>query len=203
MELTIIYIIILIFSIVLHELAHGFMADRLGDPTARLSGRLTLNPISHIDPIGSILVPLVTSLAGFTFGWAKPVPYNPYNLKDKRMGEFLIAIAGPATNLLIAIIFGTILRFVAAGATATTPFIEITYYIVIINIVLAVFNLIPVPPLDGSKLLFSILPQQYGRLRMMLETYAPIWILIVVFFLWKIISPLVMVVFQLITGIRV
>jgi Zn-dependent protease len=82
------------------------------------------------------------------------------------MGEFLIAIAGPATNLLIAIIFGTILRFVAAGATATTPFIEITYYIVIINIVLAVFNLIPVPPLDGSKLLFSILPQQYGRLRM-------------------------------------
>ncbi len=198
--IIILQIIILIFSIILHELAHGFTADALGDHTARVSGRLTLNPIKHIDPVGSIIVPIITSFAGFTFGWAKPVPYNPYNLKNKRQGEFLIAVAGPATNLLIALIFGTILRFVAANATTMTPFIEITIYIVVINIVLAIFNLIPLPPLDGSKLLFSILPNQYGRVRYMLEAYAPIWILIVVLFLWQIIQPVIPFVFQLFTG---
>lgn len=199
--ITILSLVILIFSIVLHELAHGFTADALGDPTARLQGRLTLNPIKHIDPIGSIIVPLLTSLTGMTFGWAKPVPYNPYNLKNKRKGEFLIALAGPATNLLIAIIFGTILRFTVAKTGEFTPFAEITLYIVIINIVLAVFNLIPIPPLDGSKLLFSILPNQYGRLRFLLEAYAPIWILVVVFFLWRVVSPIVPLVLKLVTGI--
>src|SRR4051812_1743887 len=96
---TIVSIVILIFSVIVHEVAHGFMADRLGDPTARLAGRLTLNPLKHLDPVGSIIVPLITSMAGFTFGWAKPVPFNPYNLKNKRLGEFLIALAGPASNL--------------------------------------------------------------------------------------------------------
>jgi len=198
--ITILTIIILIFSVILHELAHGFTADALGDPTARMSGRLTLNPIKHIDPIGSIIVPLITSLAGFTFGWAKPVPYNPYNLKNKRQGEFLIAAAGPASNLLIALIFGTILRFVANGGAAITPFVEVTTYIVLINIMLAIFNLIPLPPLDGSKLLFSILPNQYGRARYVFEAYAPLWILIVVFFLWQVIQPIIPFIFQLFTG---
>ena len=198
--ITILTIIILIFSVILHELAHGFTADALGDPTARMSGRLTLNPIKHIDPIGSIIVPLITSLAGFTFGWAKPVPYNPYNLKNKRQGEFLIAAAGPASNLLIALIFGTILRFVANGGAAITPFVEVTTYIVLINIMLAIFNLIPLPPLDGSKLLFSILPNQYGRERYVFEAYAPLWILIVVFFLWQVIQPIIPFIFQLFTG---
>jgi Zn-dependent protease len=196
---TILSIIILILSIIIHELAHGFMADKLGDPTARLQGRLTLNPLSHIDPVGSILVPLITSLAGFTFGWAKPVPYNPYNLKNKRSGEFLIAAAGPASNLLIALIFGTILRFYAPVSASPQTFIIISS-IVIINIVLAIFNLIPLPPLDGSKLLFSILPGQYGRFRQTLETYAPLWIIIVVFILWQIVSPVVPLVFHLFTG---
>jgi len=199
--ITIFSIVILIFSIIIHEISHGFMADRLGDPTARLQGRLTLNPLKHIDPFGSIIVPLLTSLSGFTFGWAKPVEYNPYNLKNKRQGEFLIALAGPASNLLIAVIFGMIIRFAAAGATAMTPFLEICSYIVIINIVLAIFNLIPLPPLDGSKLLFAWLPAQYGRVRMMMETYSFISILIVIFFLWKFVSPVIPWVFRVITGV--
>jgi Zn-dependent protease len=205
--LTILSIAILIISVILHELSHGYMADRLGDPTARLAGRLTLNPLKHIDPVGSIVMPLITSLAGFTFGWAKPVPYNPYNLKNKRQGEFLIAAAGPASNLLIALIFGTILRFVAGGiadvasAAAMAPFITVVSYIVIINIILAVFNLIPLPPLDGSKLLFSILPNQYGRVRIIMEQYAPIFVLIVVFFLWQVVAPIIPWVFRLFTGV--
>jgi Zn-dependent protease len=205
--LTILSIAILIISVILHELSHGYMADRLGDPTARLAGRLTLNPIKHIDPVGSIFVPLITSLFGFTFGWAKPVPYNPYNLKNKRQGEFLIALAGPASNLLIALVFGTIMRFTAgnitdaASAASLAPFVTIISYIVIINIILAVFNLIPLPPLDGSKLLFSILPQQYGRVRMIMEQYAPIFVLIVVFFLWQVVAPVIPWVFKLFTGV--
>jgi Zn-dependent protease len=118
--ITILSIIILVFSIIVHEVAHGFMADWLGDPTARLQGRLTLNPIKHIDPVGSIIVPLITSLSGFTFGWAKPVIYNPYNLKNKRQGEFLIALAGPASNLVIAAIFGFIIRLNFTSALEMT-----------------------------------------------------------------------------------
>lgn len=194
-------ITILIISVIIHEVSHGFVADLLGDPTARLQGRLTMNPLKHIDPVGSIIVPLITSFAGFTFGWAKPVPYNPYNLKNRRQGEFLIALAGPLSNLLIALIFGTIIRFVSVEMTTLTPFLEITSYIVIINVVLAIFNLIPLPPLDGSKLLFSILPNQYGRARIVMEQYAPIFILIVIFFLWQIISPIIPWAFRLFTGI--
>lgn len=197
--LTILSIVILIFSVIVHEVAHGYMADKLGDPTARLQGRLTLNPIKHIDPVGSIIVPLITSIAGFTFGWAKPVPYNPYNLKNKRSGEFLIALAGPASNLIIALIFGLIVRFTQEGVM--TPFIEIALYIVLINVTLAVFNLIPIPPLDGSKLLFSLLPQQYGRTRRTLEMYAPFLIVIFVFFLWQLISPIIWPIFKVFTGI--
>lgn len=175
------------------------MADRLGDPTARLQGRLTLNPLKHIDPVGSIVIPLITSLAGFTFGWAKPVEYNPYNLKNKRQAEFLIAAAGPLSNLTIAVIFGLIIRYVASSATA--PFIEICSYIVIINIVLAIFNLVPLPPLDGSKLFLAWLPNQYGQIRLTLERYAPVFVIIAIFFLWNLISPIVPFLFRILTGI--
>lgn len=195
---VIIIITILFLSVIIHEVSHGYMADRLGDPTARLQGRLTLNPISHIDPIGSILVPIITSLSGFAFGWAKPVPYNPYNLKNSRKGEFLIAAVGPLSNIVIAIIFGTIFRFTFDGFM--TPFHEILRFIVLINIVLAIFNLVPIPPLDGSKLLFAFLPQQYGNLRMNLERYAPILVLFFIFFLWKYISPIVLPVYKIFTG---
>ena len=201
--LTILSIIILIVSVIFHEVSHGLMADRLGDPTARLQGRLTLNPLKHIDPVGSIIVPLITSLAGFTFGWAKPVPYNPYNLKNRRQGEFLIALAGPSSNLLIALIFGTIIRFIATADNINSSFMTVLVYIVIINIILAIFNLIPLPPLDGSKLLFSILPQQYGRLRMTLERYGFIFVIIFVLFLWQVVTPVIPWVFKLVTGVGV
>ena len=200
-SISIISIVILIFSVIFHEVSHGYMADFLGDPTARIQGRLTLNPLKHIDPLGSIIVPLLTTLAGFTFGWAKPVPYNPYNLKNRRQGEFLIAIAGPASNLFLALVFGLIIRFAFANATIMTPVLQVLIDIVVINIVLAIFNLIPVPPLDGSKLLLAFLPNQYGNLRMSLERLGPIFVLIVVFFLWQIISPIIPAIFSLITGI--
>lgn len=201
--MTILSIVILIFSVIVHEVAHGFMADRLGDPTARLAGRLTLNPVKHVDLMGSIVVPLITSFMGFTFGWAKPVPYNPYNLKHRRRSEFLIAAAGPASNLLLALIFGLAIRFGgfgdAAGSDAVLPVLA---SIVGINIVLAIFNLIPLPPLDGSKILFSVFPQQYGRTRQVLEAYAPLFVLVVVFFLWQVISPVIPWIFELFTGIN-
>jgi Zn-dependent protease len=209
MTITIFAIAILIISVMLHELSHGYMADFLGDPTARLAGRLTLNPIKHIDFWGSIIVPIITSLFGFTFGWAKPVPYNPYNLKNRRAGELLIALAGPVSNLVTAIIFGLMIRIVMssygfdgglhAGSIAYS-IVNILSIIVLINIVLAIFNLIPVPPLDGSKILFSLLPQQYSRTRQLLEAYAPILVLVVVFFLWQIVAPVIPWVFKLITG---
>ena len=199
--LTLFSIIILIFSVIIHEVSHGYMADWLGDHTARLQGRLTLNPIKHIDPVGSIIVPLITSAMGFTFGWAKPVPYNPYNLKNKRQGELLIALAGPASNLVLALIFSLFLRFVAYGQTVITSTILILSTIVIVNIVLAVFNLIPLPPLDGSKILFFFIPNEYGKVRLILETYAPIFVLIVVFFLWQVVAPIIPWIFRLFTGL--
>ena len=186
-----------------HEVSHGYMADRLGDPTARLQGRLTLNPLSHIDPVGSIIVPLLTTMFGFTFGWAKPVPYNPYNLKNRRQGEFLIALAGPLSNIFIALIFGTILRLMDNGLQVASSVMVVFSYIVIINIVLAIFNLVPLPPLDGSKLLFSIFPKQYGQTRLMLERFSPMFILVFVFFLWQFISPVIPYIFRIFTGIGI
>ncbi len=202
MLIAILSIVILILSVIIHEVSHGYAADWLGDPTPRLQGRLTLNPVPHIDPLGSIIVPIVSILlfhAGF--GWAKPVVYNPYNLKNKRRGEFLIALAGPVSNLLLALIFGTIIRFVAMGAETITPFLEICSYIVYINILLAIFNLIPLPPLDGSKLLLAFLPNQYGRARMVLERFSPVFVLIALLLVWQIIYPIVPVIFRLFTGV--
>ncbi len=202
--LTILSIIILIFSVIIHEVSHGLMADKLGDPTARLQGRLTLNPLKHIDPVGSIIVPLITYyFGGFAFGWAKPVPFNPYNLKNRKVGEFLIALAGPVSNLLIALIFGLIIRYVATITPTTSTIVSfalVASNIVIVNVLLAVFNLIPLPPLDGSKLFFSVLPDKYFRIRNIMESYAPIWILVVVLFLWQFISPIIPWVFNALTG---
>ena len=200
--IAILSIIILILSVIIHEVSHGYMAELLGDPTARLQGRLTLNPIKHVDPMGSIIVPAMTYLlGGFAFGWAKPVVYNPYNLKNRRQGEFLIALAGPLSNLAIAVIFGTIIRFVAAGATEMTPFLEVLSVIVAMNIVLAVFNLVPLPPLDGSKLFLAFLPTQYGRFRFAVERFGPVFVVLAVFILWQFIAPIIPWIFTLITGI--
>ena len=168
-------IIILILSIVIHEVAHGVMANYLGDPTARLQGRLTLNPLKHIDPVGSLILPilLIVSHSSFLFGWAKPVPYNPYNLRrGGHFAEALVAAAGPGTNLLLALIFGIIIRIlVANGAPAAT--VALAFSAVVTNVMLALFNSIPIPPLDGSKILDAFLPRalafQFNRLRSVLE----------------------------------
>jgi Zn-dependent protease len=195
-------IIVLIFSIIIHEISHGYVAELLGDPTARLQGRLTLNPLKHIDPVGSILVPIVTAFSGFTFGWAKPVPYNPYNLKNRRSGELLIAAAGPASNFLIAFVFGLFIRF---GIGGSITFLELCAYIVIINISLGIFNLIPFPPLDGSKILFAAFPQnpKWMRVRRDLERYSIFLVLILVIFLWQFITPIIPVLFSFFTGVQI
>jgi len=195
-------ILILLFSVVLHEIAHGYAAEKQGDPTARLLGRLTLNPIKHIDPIGSVLVPIVLYLshAGFLVGWAKPVPYNPYNLRNQKWGEAIVAVAGPATNILIALVFGLFLRFYPI-ATLGFEVVNVIVTIVIINLVLAIFNLVPIPPLDGSKILFSLFPHRLSPVRAFLERYSLFLVLILILFLWDYIVPLVFWLFTLITGL--
>ena len=165
------YFLILIFSIILHEVAHGYAADKLGDPTARYAGRLTLNPIPHIDILGSIILPIISSLSpgGFLFGWAKPVPYNPYNLvKAPRWGEFIVAAAGPGTNFALAIVFAVLVR-----VSGDPTFGSICFIGVLVNLWLGILNLIPIPPLDGSKVLSGILPDSlasaYGEWRTRME----------------------------------
>ncbi len=161
--LEIAIIAVLILSIVLHEVAHGFAANALGDPTARLAGRLSPNPLLHIDPVGSVFVPamLFLSHSPLMFGWAKPVPYNPYNLSNQKWGESLVAVAGPFANVLLAFIFSVLIRF--TGALGLSPsFVDFASYIVFLNILLAIFNLLPVPPLDGSKVIAPFLPGILG-----------------------------------------
>ena len=195
-------IAVLIMSVVIHEVSHGFSANALGDPTARLQGRLTLNPFKHLDPMGSIVVPAITYLiGGFIFGWAKPVPYNPYNLKNQKWGPGAVAAAGPLANILIAVIFGLMIRFGAANDFIPNAFLEIVTLIVFINIVLAVFNLVPIPPLDGSKVLFSFLPYRWRHIQIFLEQYGFFILLIFIFFFWSIILPVVFGLFRLITGL--
>lgn len=172
----VIIILALIISIILHEMAHGYAANALGDPTARLQGRLSANPLVHIDLLGSIIIPafLFITQAGILFGWAKPVPYNPYNLSNQKWGEALVAAAGPATNILLALIFSAIIRGSSLFGIPDT-FIQVSWYIVYINILLAMFNMLPVPPLDGSKILSAFLPfklqQQYRQFTIWVERY--------------------------------
>lgn len=191
-------IAILILSVVAHEVSHGYAADALGDPTARLAGRLTPNPLKHLDLVGSILVPLVTWFSGgFIFGWAKPVPYNPYNVRKGKLGEALIALAGPAANIAIALVGGMLIRFLPPLGTPAT----VLAGVVLINLVLAVFNLVPIPPLDGSKILFALLPYRYDHIRMFLERYGLILVLLFIVFLWSALFPIVSWLFSLITGL--
>lgn len=193
-------IIILIISVILHEVAHGAAADYLGDPTARLAGRLTLNPLAHLDPFGSFLLPLLTySFGGFIIGWAKPVPYNPYNLRNGKWGPAYVAAAGPAVNLILAIIFSIVIRF--GESLGSPPLIAAASIIVLLNILLAIFNLIPIPPLDGSKILFAILPYRLRGIETFLLRYQFLLILIVIFFLWEFLLPLVFLIFRLFTGL--
>jgi Zn-dependent protease len=157
-------VVVLILSIIAHEVAHGYAADALGDPTARLAGRLTLNPLPHIDLMGSIAVPALLIFSGspILFGWAKPVPYNPYNLQNKRWGEFFVAIAGVATNFVLALIFGFVARW-GGGFGLSAAAISFATTISFVNLFLGMFNLIPFPPLDGFTALRSALPWNLAR----------------------------------------
>ena len=199
-QIIIFQIIVLIFSAIIHEYMHGWMADRLGDPTAKNAGRLTLNPLPHIDPFGSILMPaiLVLSNAGFVFGWAKPVPYNPYNLSDQKYGSAKVAAAGPLANLITALFFGLVLRFAPITSPQLVLFLQI---IVFINLLLMVFNLLPLPPLDGSKVLAPFLPHSWQVRFEAMERYGIFIILLFVMFGFQFIIPIISFLFGLIAGV--
>ena len=152
-------ILALIISIIIHEMAHGYAANYLGDPTARLQGRLSPNPLVHIDPMMSVILPAILILSGssFIFGAAKPVPYNPYNFSNQKWGEAFVAFAGPLSNICLSIIFAGLIRFSEILQLSET-FVYLAFQIVALNIFLAIFNLVPLPPLDGSKIFPKFLP---------------------------------------------
>ena len=235
--LAIVIIAVLIMSAAIHEVAHGLSAYWQGDTTAKDAGRLTLNPIKHLDPIGSVVLPLIFVLtkANFFFAWAKPVPYNPYRLRDVKYGGLKVALAGPAANLLLALVFGLVCRFMPMGLESKINLINaffngsggliggdysqimilmsgsmmasifvLSFIICLINLSLMIFNLIPLPPLDGSKVLFPFLPRKLQELFMRLE-YSPFGFILVFILLYaglfNVFFTLIPMLFSLITGI--
>jgi len=206
---AIFYIVILIVSIVIHEVSHGFMAEYFGDSTARHAGRLTLNPLVHLDLFGSIILPavLVLSHAPFLFGWAKPVPYNPNNLSNRKWGTIAVAAAGVLANFGIAIIFGILIHLAPSfGIPPYDPFNPHSFYvitsiIVIINLALGIFNLVPIPPLDGSKILFSFLPESAFSFIITYERYSLILLLVFIVFFADYLYPILASLFHLFTGL--
>lgn len=203
MEIALMSVIILIISVILHEMAHGYAAESLGDPTARIAGRLTMNPLVHIDPLGSVILPALFVLTGspVVFGWAKPVPFNPANIRGtqwkERYSGALVALAGPAVNILLAIIFGLLIRFGFFNELLNQFFLMI----VMVNSALAIFNLIPIPPLDGHHILASVLPYSLRQKYLSLYQYSFLFIFIAVFVLWQLVSPLVVLLVRGITGL--
>lgn len=190
--------LIIIPSAILHEYMHGWTANQLGDPTAKYAGRLTLDPRVHVDTFGSLILPLILFLGSggrFLFAYAKPVPYNPYNLRNQKWGPALVAIAGPLANIALALAFGLLIQL---GLFPTLiPFFAI---IVQMNIVLAVFNLVPIPPLDGSKILFAVMPDSLVNLRVTLERYGFILLLVFIFFFFRLLEPVIDWLFRLFVG---
>jgi len=199
-------LLILLFSAIVHEVSHGFSAKFQGDNTAEVAGRLTLNPLPHLDPFGSVILPLLLALPAlfgapvFIIGWAKPVPFNLNNLRNKKWGPALVAMAGPLSNISIAVIFGLLFR-VFLGSTIFPPALMIFLAIIIwINLLLAVFNLLPIPPLDGSKILFVLFPYSWRNIETWLEKYGFFLILLFIFFGFSFILPAISFVFRLIAG---
>lgn len=196
--ISLFYLAVIIPSAVIHEYMHGWVADRMGDPTARYAGRLTLNPKSHVDLWGTILLPvlLYISTGGrFLFAYAKPVPYNPYNLKNQRTGPVWVALAGPLSNLVLAVVFAMLIRLMPIG--------DITMFLLIIvyaNVGLALFNLLPIPPLDGSKVLYAVLPDSLWKVKETLERYGMFILFGFIILFPGVISPAVQYVVQLLVG---
>ncbi|KND46941.1 MAG: Peptidase M50 [Parcubacteria bacterium C7867-004] len=208
METAIFTVIVLIVSVILHEVAHGYAANALGDPTAKLEGRLSLNPVRHVDPIGSVLLPaiLVLSQSSFLFGWAKPVPYNPYNLRNQRWGEAIVGIAGVATNLFLAVLFALVAR--ATLAAGMFEFAQLASLVVLVNLSLGLFNLLPIPPLDGFTVLRGILPYKmsmgFRELEDRIQQGGILSLIIILFlfsyFLSKPFGALILYVFNVLVG---
>jgi Zn-dependent protease len=182
-----------LIAIVFHELSHGLVANKLGDPTAKMMGRLTLNPIAHIDPFGTILMPLMLLIftnGQFVFGYAKPVPINPMNFRNPRRDMAISAAAGPVTNILLAIVSLIILKFIfvplslvlpeSVGASVMTPLIMIVQASVVMNVVLASFNMIPIPPLDGGRVLTGLLPYKLAASFSKIEPFGFIIVLVLI-----------------------
>ncbi len=188
--------VVIILSAVFHEYAHGWMAYRLGDDTAKQAGRLTLNPFVHLDPFGTVLLPLLLLFtSGIFIGWAKPVPYNPHNLADKKRGELKVAIAGPATNIVLAVVLGLFVRFSGMFGIEGI-FVELLAFAAYVNIFLALFNLIPVPPLDGSKVAADLFPKMWRNVMGL-----GVWgLLIALFIAFYILPPIAQVLFNIIVG---
>ena len=198
--IIVVQILIVLFSIVLHEVAHGAMAFSLGDDTAKHLGRLTLNPIKHLDLFGSIILPIMTfALTGFVFGYAKPVPYNPNNLNDRKYGPAKVAAAGPLTNIIIAVLFGLTLRFlpIASGS----QFSQLLQFAVLMNLVLAIFNLVPIPPLDGHWFVLTFVPDRYYQFKASYLRFGYVLLIFFLFYGFVLIRPVVFWLFKLITGI--
>lgn len=202
-QFQIFFLLAILLGAIIHEYSHGWMAWRYGDDTAKIMGRLTLNPVAHIDPFGTIMLPLflwLISGGSFIFAYAKPVPVNFYNLRDQKWGPPLVAFAGPGSNLITAIVFGSLIRLLPI--TANPVFITYLSIIVFANLLLAVFNLVPIPPLDGSRILDALLPPRFNNFKIMLHQYGFLLLLIFVFFLFPVILPIINFLFYLITGFR-
>ena len=208
--IVIFQLVVLIFSIIIHEVSHGAMALYLGDDTAKRLGRLTLNPLKHIDPFGSVILPLILAIPLFfggssiIVGWAKPVPYNPNNLKNPRTGAGLIGAAGPLANVLIAVIFAVLLHVPVTFGFDGGLSLAFSL-IILLNLLLAIFNLVPIPPLDGSKVLFALLPESFRSWERVLEIYGIWLLLLLIFFAFPIIRLIVLILFNLLlflVGIR-
>ena len=170
-QLGILLMVALIVSLTFHEFSHAFVADKLGDPTAKNMGRLTLNPLAHLDPLGTLFL-LVAR-----FGWGKPVPFNPLNLKNPRRDAALISLAGPVSNFILAIIASTVIRFVSGGSL----FSSFLYLVVFYNLILGIFNLIPVGPLDGNKIVYGFLPMSLAIQWQEIQRYGMLILLFLVF----------------------
>jgi len=197
-QLIAIAIIPTLFAIVVHEIAHGWIAHRLGDSTAYMMGRLSLNPLKHIDPIGTVLVPaILIYTVGFAFGWAKPVPINWQNLTKPKRDIALVAVAGPASNLLMAIAWGLVMKLAsllpASWELISMPLSYMGLFGILINTVLMVFNLIPIPPTDGGRIATSLLPPRIAYAVSRVEPYGMFILiaLILTGFLWQVIGPII------------
>lgn len=190
---------ILIYSVVLHELAHGLTARAMGDHTAEDLGRLTLNPIKHLDLFGSVILPLLSRLTlGVMFGYAKPVPYNPNNLSDRRYGPAKVALAGPLVNLVLAAVFAGVLRWFGGSLAPIAS--DLLSSAVLINLVLAIFNLMPIPPLDGHWLLITFLPARWYGFKVALYRFQWAFLIIFLFFIFPLLWPVILRLFGLLTG---